>query len=103
MMNSQAENFPSIENMGSAERGARALLGLGMIVTVLVTPTLSEAAVAALSLSSIYIMFTAITGWDPIYALMRKPQRQLPPVPPTATIRPHNTVRHSDNGFRKAA
>jgi len=102
-MNSQVENLSSIENMGSAERGARSVLGLGMIVAVLVTPAFSETAVAGLSMSSIYIMFTAITGWDPFYALMRKPQRQLPPAPPTATIRPRNMASHSTDELKKAA
>ena len=102
-MKSQIEEFPAIENVGSAERAARTLLGLGMIVTVLVTPSLSETAIAGLSLLSIYIMFTASTGWDPVYALMRRPQRHMPPVPPTATIRPRDTTAPPEHDFKRAA
>jgi hypothetical protein len=102
-MNFQYNGFSSIENIGWIERGVRSLLGLGMIFTVLVIPSLSEAVVAGLSMLSIYIMFTAITGWDPIYALTRKPSRQSTPVPPTATIRPINGIKRSVNEYKKAA
>jgi hypothetical protein len=102
-MNSQYNEFSSIENIGWIERSVRSLLGLGMIITVLVVTSLSEAAVAGLSMLSIYIMLTAITGWDPIYALTRKPTRQSTPLPPTATIRPINSVRQPVNEYKKAA
>ena len=102
-MNSQDNGFSSIENIGWIERSVRCLLGLGMIITVLTIPSLSETAVAGLSMLSIYIMFTAITGWDPIYALTRKPSRQSAPLPPTATIRPINGVRRPFNEYKKAA
>jgi Inner membrane protein YgaP-like, transmembrane domain len=102
-MNFQDNEFSAIDNMGRAERGLRSLLGLGMIVTVLVLSSLSETLVAGLSMLSIYIMFTAITGWDPIYALTRKSRHHSTPIPPTATVRPRTTVNHSDNELKKAA
>jgi len=102
-MKSQDNGFSSIENIGWIERSVRSLLGLGMIITVLTIPSLSETAVAGLSMLSIYIMFTAITGWDPIYALTRKPSRQSTPLPPTATIRPINGIKRPVNEYKKAA
>jgi hypothetical protein len=102
-MTSLDTNFSSIENMEQVERSLRCLLGLGMIVSVLVIPSLSEQALADLSMLSIYIMFTAITGWDPIYALIRKPLHRSPPIPPTATIHPLNSVDRLDREFKKAA
>jgi len=102
-MNSQNYGLSSIENIGWIERSVRSLMGLGMIITVLTIPSLSEAVMAGLSMLSIYILFTAITGWDPIYALTRKPSRQSAPLPPTATIRPINGVRRPFNEYKKAA
>jgi hypothetical protein len=102
-MNSQLENSSTIENMGSVERATRTLLGLGMVIAVLETPILSEVAIATLSLLSIYIMFTATTGWDPVYALLRKPQRQLSPMPPTATTHSRDVTSHGEHDFEKAA
>lgn len=102
-MNFQDNGVSSPENIGWVERNVRSLPGLGMNITVLSISFLSEATVASLSLLSIYFLFTAVMGWDPIYALTRKSTRQSTSIPPTATIRPINIVKRSMDEFKKAA
>ena len=59
------------ENMEKAEGVLRGVLGLALIEAIVLIPTLSEAALAVITAASIYIGLTAVTRWDPIYALLR--------------------------------
>jgi hypothetical protein len=70
-MNSYTEN-------GSMEFGEMVLRGgVGMIMleTVLLTPALSPALIAGFSLGALYLVFTAIIGRDPVYALAKRSHR----------------------------
>ena len=102
-MTTQDNNLSEIENVGITERGIRSLVGSALIATVLLSPSLSETTLATLSMLSIYIVFTAITGWDPIHALIRKSRRQQTPVPPTATVRPRSDAKRVTDTHKKAA
>lgn len=59
------------ENMGFGEQLLRGAVGLVIMETVIMAASLTPAMMAVLSLLSIYVMFTAATGWDPVYAAIR--------------------------------
>ena len=57
------------ENMEFGEQVLRGGVGLIMLEAVLLSTAMSPALIAGLSLTALYMAFTALTGWDPIYAL----------------------------------
>lgn len=59
------------ENMEFGEQVLRGGVGLIMLETVLLGTAMSPALIAGLSLTALYMAFTALTGWDPVYALGR--------------------------------
>lgn len=76
------------ENMEFGEQVLRGGVALIMMATVLTTPALSPAIIAGLSLAAIYAAFTAVTGWDPLYALGQALQPAPAPVPAPVKIFP---------------
>jgi hypothetical protein len=92
-----------IENVGTAERAVRGTVGLIAMEAVLLIPALAAAGVAGLSMLALYMVFTAITGWDPFYAaLTRKFPAQPAPVP-AVIVRPRNGERQIDKEYKRAA
>ena len=62
--------YERIENMVIGEQSFRGVVGALMVFALVLAP-LSVPVLAGLSLGSIYVVFTAITGWEPLYALGR--------------------------------
>ena len=60
--------------MEFGEKVLRGGVGMIMIETVLLTPALSPALIAGFALVALYLVFTAIIGWDPLYALAKGSQ-----------------------------
>jgi len=56
-------------NVSIAERITRGVVGMGLVEVVLLVPALSPVAIAALSMISLYLVFTAIIARDPVTAL----------------------------------
>ena len=89
--------------MGNTERVSRGVVGFGMIAAVLLVPSLSEGMLAGPSLLCIYVVFTAITRWDPLYALGRTFRSGAPPVPSSASAHPRDDVQPATAVYKKAA
>lgn len=73
-MMTRKEHVRPIQNMGLIDRTIRWLIGGTMLVIAVLGWETREswvpaAAMAALTLGSLYPVFTAIMGWDPFYAL----------------------------------
>ena len=61
--------FAQTGNMEFAEQVLRGGVGMIMLETVLLTPALAPALIAGLAIAALYMVFTAIMGRDPVYAL----------------------------------
>jgi len=68
------KTFEQNGNMEFGEQVLRGGVGLIMIETMLLTPALSPALIAGLSLAALYMVFTAIMGWDPLYSMTQSSQ-----------------------------
>lgn len=88
------------ENVEFGEQVLRGGVSLIMLQTVLLTPALSPLAIAGLSLAAIYVAFTAITGWDPVYAAVRGLQPSLAVSGASIEAFP---ARETAVGYKKAA
>lgn len=97
-------NMKSNEHNGNMEFGEKVLRGgVGMIMleTVLLTPALTPVLIASLSLAALYLVFTAIIGRDPVYALAKGTPEYSKPVEGSVTpYPPRSRVAHDQ---RKAA
>ena len=91
-------------NMEFGEQVLRGGVGLIMIETVLLTPALAPAVIAGLSLTALYMVFTAIMAWDPLYALGQGlQQRGEETVKASVTRLPSRSETVVSHGHKKAA
>jgi len=91
-------------NMEFGEQILRGGVGLIMIETVLLTPAVAPAVIAGLSLAALYMVFTAIMAWDPIYALAQALQPRVEETTKASvTPFPGRTETDADHGHKKAA
>jgi len=71
MFNKQIIERPMLEqNLGFMDRQIRAVIGSAMILGVLINPPALMGAWTFLLLAAIPVIATAITGWDPLYAML---------------------------------
>lgn len=69
-MNTATDGSLQMQNVSSAERVARAVVGAGMILSVF-AGTGPLGALAITPILALYPTFTALLGWDPVYAAVR--------------------------------
>src|SRR3569833_3312517 len=55
------------DEMNTAERVTRAVMGLDLLEVILLVPTLSPVLIAVLTVEALYVDFTAIITNDPIH------------------------------------
>ncbi|MDH5324444.1 MAG: DUF2892 domain-containing protein [Gammaproteobacteria bacterium] len=70
-MNTQTVIFDTKTNVGSMDQSIRFALGLGLIAVPLSNQSVDADVAALTALLAIPVMFTAISRWCPIYALLR--------------------------------
>jgi len=68
------KTYEQTRNMEFGEQVLRGGVGLIMIEVMLLTPALTPVLIAGLSLTALYMVFTAIMGWDPIYSVAHSSQ-----------------------------
>ena len=91
-------------NMEFGEQILRGGVGLIMIETVLLTPAVAPAVIAGLSLAALYMVFTAIMGWEPIYSLGQALQHRGEEVAKASVTRlPSRSEAGVTHDHRKAA
>ena len=90
-------------NMEFGERVLRGGVGLIMIETVLLTPALAPAVIAGLSLTALYMVFTAIMAWDPLYTLAQGKHHHGETVKASVTPFPSRPGTGGSHGHKKAA
>jgi hypothetical protein len=59
------------KNVTLAERNVRAIVGIAILTDLLLSPVVPFY-FATLSLLSLYLLFTALVAWDPIYAVINR-------------------------------
>ena len=100
-MKHAALNFPDVENVGLIDSVFRGSLGIAILLSVLLIPTISSTQLVTLTLLVIYAGLTAFISWDPIYALLMKRKQRPQPVKP---VPPGDVEPGGDEmPFRKAA
>ena len=68
--------YGQIENMEFGEQVLRGGVGMIMLGTVLLTPVLAPEMIAGFAFAALYMVFTAILGWDPIYTVAQASQQR---------------------------
>ena len=99
-MRHQVNNFTGIENVGLIDSVFRGSLGIAIILSVLLIPTVSSTLLIGLTLVAIYAGLTAFISWDPFYALMKREQRPQPQKPVAPGDAGHDA---NEAPYRKAA
>ncbi len=95
--------YTEIENVGTAERVVRGVVGMGLLEAVLLVPALSPAMIALFSMVALYAVFTAIIGVDPFYAISRVVQRRGEAVKASVTAIPSHSETAATRHYKKAA
>ena len=72
--------YRQTRKMEFAEQVLRGGVGMIMLETVLLTPALTPVLIAGLSVAALYMVFTAIIGRDPVYALAKGAHEDREPV-----------------------
>lgn len=55
------------DEMNTAERVTRVVMGMALLEVVLLVPTLSPVLIAVLTVAALYVVFTAIIASDPFH------------------------------------
>jgi len=55
------------DEMNTAERVTRAVMGMALLEVILLVPTLSPVLIAVLTVAALYVVFTAIIASDPFH------------------------------------
>jgi hypothetical protein len=99
-------NMNTYEQNGNMEFGEQVLrggVGLIMMETVFLTTALTPALIAGLSMAALYMVFTAIMAWDPIYALAQSLQHGGEVTKASVTTLPSRPETSVSHGHKKAA
>ena len=78
-------NISNVENVGTIDRVNRMIVSLTLIMVAVAFTAISPAAVFSLVVVSIYAGLTAMTGWDPLFVVV-KALSQRAPEQTTATV-----------------
>ena len=90
-------------NMEFGEQVLRGGVGAIMLGVALFLPAVSSAEIAGLSMVALYMVFTAIMGWDPIYALLERFIPQVESTKASVTHLPSRSKPPVSHGHKKAA
>ena len=90
-------------NMEFGEQVLRGGVGMIMMGTVLLTPALAPALIAGLSITALYMVFTAIMGWEPLYTLAQGTQQADMAVKASVTPYPAQSQPSFTRDYKQAA
>ena len=90
-------------NMEFGEKALRGGVGAIMLGVALFLPAVSSTEIAGLSMAALYMVFTAIMAWDPIYALFERIIPQVEPTKASVTPLPSRGKTPVSHGHKKAA
>jgi hypothetical protein len=99
-------NMKIVSNNGNMEFGEQVLRGgVGMIMleTMLLTPALTPVLIAGFSIAALYLVFTAIMGWDPVYSLAQVSLQRGERAKASVTPYPAPSRVSVSHDYRKAA
>jgi len=97
-------NLSELENIGSLDRVNRMIVALTLIAVAVVFTAIPPAAVFILTVLSIYAGLTAVTGWDPLFVVVRALQQRAPEqTVETLTPRRRREDQPAVGGYRQAA
>ena len=104
-MKYQAANSSGVENVGLIDSVFRGSLGIAIMLSVLLIPTMSSVVLVILNLVAIYAGLTAFISWDPFYALMKDSRHSQPEqLSPAVSADPGNGKQTAVNdGLHKKA
>jgi hypothetical protein len=90
-------------NIELGEQVLRGGVGMIMLETVLLTPALTPALIAGLAIAALYLVFTAIIGRDPVYALAQGSRQHREAMKASVTPYPARGEKSVSRGQLKAA
>lgn len=90
-------------NMEFGEQVLRGGVGAIMLGVALFLPGVSSAEIGGLSMAALYMVFTGIMAWDPIYALFSRFIPQVEPTKASVTHLPSRSKTSVSHGHKKAA
>jgi len=71
-------NSSELENVGPLDRVNRMIVALTLIAVAVVFTAIPSAAVFTLVVLSVYAGLTAVTGWDPLFVVVKAMQHRVP-------------------------
>jgi len=96
--------FTEAENVGFVDGVVRGSASIAILVAVMLIPAISSYTLFALTQLAIYAGLTAFIGWDPVYAMMKRPASQVSAqAPATVAAYPQREVEPVSGGHRQAA
>ena len=80
--------FTQPENVGYMESIVRGSVSIALLVVAMLIPEIGSYILFALTQVAIYLGLTAFIGWDPIYAMLKQPVRDVPAQARAAVVTP---------------
>ena len=99
----EGEKFTDVENVGFIDSVVRGSASIAILVTVMLIPSITAVTLFGLTQLAIYAGLTAFLGWDPIYAMMKKPKAQLSAQAPAAVATYSRSEEQPVSSSRKRA
>jgi hypothetical protein len=98
------EKYTEVENVGFVDGVARGSASIAILMAVMLIPAISSYMLFALTQLAIYAGLTAFIGWDPIYAMLKRPAIQVPAqAPASVDAVPRQEPQVSGGDHKKAA
>jgi hypothetical protein len=93
-----------VENVGFIDSIVRGSISIAIVVAVMWMPSITAFTLFALTQLAIYAGLTAFIGWDPIYALIKRPVSSVPEQA-SATLASYTQreARHVSSDHKQAA
>ena len=92
------------ENVGYIESVVRGSVSIALLVVAMVIPEIGSYSLFALTQVAIYLGLTAFIGWDPMYAMLKRPASYVSaPVPETVVAPERQQPQISGSDHKKAA
>lgn len=96
--------FTQPENVGYVERVVRVSVSFAILVVAMLVPAIGTYILFVMTQVAIYLGLTALIGWDPIYAMLKQPTKNMPTQASATVVAPERQLTQVSHGdHRKAA
>lgn len=103
-MTYQNTNLSDVENVGPLDRVNRMIVALTLVTVAVMFTAIPPVAIFSIVVVSIYAGLTAVTGWDPLFLIVKVLSQRAPEQTPAAiTGLRRQDEQPTDGDYKKAA